>query len=48
MNTVAATNDKPLVTIGLMVYNDSHLKRKTIYSLLVQGYENLGISGRVQ
>jgi glycosyltransferase involved in cell wall biosynthesis len=37
------TNDMPLVTIGLIVYNEGRFIRETIDSLLAQDYENLEI-----
>ena len=40
---MAKTIDKPLVTIGLIVYNEGRFIGDTIDSLLAQDYENLEI-----
>jgi glycosyltransferase involved in cell wall biosynthesis len=40
---MASDNDKPLVTIGVVVYNEGRFIRETIDSLLAQDYEDLEI-----
>ena len=40
---MVTAKDKPLVTIGLMVYNEGRFIQETIDSLLAQDYENLEI-----
>ena len=40
---MASANNKPLVSIGLMVYNEGRFIKETIDSLLAQSYENLEI-----
>jgi glycosyltransferase involved in cell wall biosynthesis len=40
---MASDNDKPLVTIGVVIYNEGRFIRETIDSLLAQDYEDLEI-----